>query len=490
MIALLTRSIAFCNAYRMHSYATNLILMALSAVPIALGNINGTHSILTTDWSGGSEKQFLDTTYLNILNAVDLEIELPNSNREKTLFSAVAGAPKIINFFHGCQGGKTINLYEDPETKTVAGSVVDSDTNEIHQITTNAIGETEMITRDGEYFTDETDSFDVPETEKKFGFFGGSRHLAHPPMLRSFAESLDEPRSLGADESMDVMVVWTKRAECKNSDLDSGCTLTKQTRTNMFAKINLAVDETNVAFSLSGINTELRLVHAYLDENYEESDMKSALEDITSTFDGKMDDVHDKRQKFSADLVSFWIDSTSCGLAWVGPHRNYMFSVVNWACATGYFSFGHELVHNVGCNHDRGSEGKCSSAGANFGYRDKNARFRDIMSYDCKSGQCDNVIGKSCTRVQRFSNRVVKYNGYSIGDSNCDCASRVNTNTIQVANYFAAKTNEELVELGQFEYEKDPPTQAPVAENCKAKGVRCNTNASCCSRRCKWRRCT
>merc|ERR1711862_752121 len=239
--------------------------------------------------------------------------------------------------------------------------------------------------------------------------------------------------------------------------------LTTQTRANMFAKINLAVDETNTAFSLSGIITELRLVHAYLDVNYEESDMRKALEDITFTMDGNMDDVHVKRQTFSADLVSFWVDSNSCGLAWVGPHRNYMFSVVNWACATGYFSFGH---------------------------RDKDAKFRDIMAYDCKSGQCDNVVGKTCTRVQRFSNRAHTYNGYPIGDSDCDCASRVNTNTFRVIDYFPAKTEEELVELGQFEYENDPPTQAPVAPNCRAKNGSCNRNDLCCSNRCKWRRCT
>merc|ERR1719232_224553 len=282
---------------------------------------------------------------------------------------------------------------------------------------------------------------------KKKGFFGfGVRRLADPPVLRSFSASIAEPRSLESGDSIDVMVLWTKKAECRNSYLGSSCTLTEQTRKNMFAKINLAVDETNTAFALSGINTQLRLVHAYLDVNYEESDMRKALEDITFTMDGNMDDVHVKRQTFSADLVSFWVDSNSCGLAWVGPHRNYMFSVVNWACATGYFSFGHELVHNVGCNHDRGSENKCSSNEANFGYRDKDAKFRDIMAYDCKSGQCDNVVGKTCTRVQRFSNRAYTYNGYPIGDSECDCASRVNTNTFRVIDYFPAKTKEELVE--------------------------------------------
>merc|ERR1711862_898738 len=63
-------------------------------------------------------------------------------------------------------------------------------------------------------------------------------------------------------------------------------------------------------------------------------------------------------------------------------------------------------------------------------------------------------------------------------------------NTFRVIDYFPAKTEEELVELGQFEYENDPPTQAPVAPNCRAKNGSCNRNDLCCSNRCKWRRCT
>jgi len=258
----------------------------------------------------------------------------------------------------------------------------------------------------------------------------------------------------------------------------------------MFSKINLAVDETNTAFGLSGIDTRLRLVHAYLEGKYSESnDMTVILEDVTGAFDGNMDDIHEKRRTFSADLVSFWVDSSSCGLAWVGPHKNYMFSVINWACATGYFSFGHELVHNVGCNHDRGSERDCSNPRSNFGYRDKNAAFRDIMAYDCRSGQCDNVAGKTCTRVQRYSNTASDYNGAPIGDARSDCASHINSYYSLVANYFPAKTDAELVRLGQFQYEGDPPTQAPVAQGCKQSRGSCNTNSMCCSQKCQWRRC-
>ena len=94
------------------------------------------------------------------------------------------------------------------------------------------------------------------------------------------------------------------------------------------------------------------------------------LKEITSTDDGVMDDVHIKRKKHGADLVVLIIhDETYCGAAWrgkkfqlqrfhfvkltrfyvnlkLGPDPAKMFSVVRHSCATGYYSFGHEIAHN------------------------------------------------------------------------------------------------------------------------------------------------
>jgi len=444
---------------------------------------SASHSILTTSWSGGSEKNFLDTTYLDLLNAHDVQIQL-KPDGEPTLFNTVPGVPSMVGFFHGNNGGQSINLYENPKTKAVFGSVVDSDTNEIHQITTNAIGETEVITKNVNDFTDDGDPMVIPVAKK--GFFG-ARSLAESPMLRSFAASLAEPRLLDSGNSIDVMVVWTKKAECKNSGLSSSCTLTLRTRENMLGKIQLAVDETNTAFALSGVDTQLRLVHAYLEDTYVESDTYTALEDLTFQFDGKMDDVHVKREKFGADVVSLWIETSSCGLGWVGPIKDYMFSVVAWNCATGYFSFGHEIAHNMGCNHDRGTENDCTDKKPNYGYRDKNSAFRDIMSYNCRSDQCDGGTSSDCSRVQRFSNTASNYNGAPIGNAQSDCASHLNSYRATVAGYFPAKTDEELVELGQFKYDALPPVVVNL--DCKPKRNRCKSNSVCCSNQCQWRRC-
>jgi hypothetical protein len=53
------------------------------------------------------------------------------------------------------------------------------------------------------------------------------------------------------------------KAECGQSDEDPGCTLDDTTEENMRALIDLAFQETNEAFAASGVDTTVRLVHAY-----------------------------------------------------------------------------------------------------------------------------------------------------------------------------------------------------------------------------------
>lgn len=118
-----------------------------------------------------------------------------------------------------------------------------------------------------------------------------------------------------------------------------------------------------------------------------------------------------------------------------------MFSVTQYSCATGYYTFGHEIGHNLGMFHDRGTEKTCSDTTTfNYGYRDPSADFRTILAYDCKMGECDSMPKNGCTRVQRFSNSDSKYtyNGKPIGDSRRDNAKQINNVRALVAGYFPA----------------------------------------------------
>ena len=55
------------------------------------------------------------------------------------------------------------------------------------------------------------------------------------------------------------------------------------------------------------------------------------------------------------------------------------FSVVDRTCATGYYSFGHEMGHNMGLNHAHGDP---TGTGAYpYSYGHKWPGYRSVMAY-------------------------------------------------------------------------------------------------------------
>ena len=55
------------------------------------------------------------------------------------------------------------------------------------------------------------------------------------------------------------------------------------------------------------------------------------------------------------------------------------FSVVERGCATGYYSFGHELGHNMGLNHAR--EDSVGTGAYSYSYGYKWTGYRTVMAY-------------------------------------------------------------------------------------------------------------
>jgi peptidyl-Asp metalloendopeptidase len=80
--------------------------------------------------------------------------------------------------------------------------------------------------------------------------------------------------------------------------------------------INLAVAETNTAYSRSAVIPRLRLVHQEEVSYTESGDFSTDLNRLTNPSDGFMDNVHALRNAHGADLVSLIIEGASlCGLA-------------------------------------------------------------------------------------------------------------------------------------------------------------------------------
>jgi hypothetical protein len=246
-------------------------------------------------------------------------------------------------------------------------------------------------------------------------------------------------------QTIDMMVVWTKKAECLNSKLAVNCTVSNTTQSNMQALVNLAIAETNVGFTQSGTNAQVRLVYSYREPNYVEPSMSTTLSHLSNKFDGNMDNVHSLRTQYGADVVSLIMHTTEniCGQGYLGypsPSAGVMFNVIKWNCATGYYSFGHELGHNFGCDHERADNKNCASNRTNFGYRNPNGLYRDIMSTVCAAGECDGVVtGKACTRLQFYSNAQNASFG-PMGDARNNCVGQINAQVAKVAGFYPTVT--------------------------------------------------
>lgn len=195
--------------------------------------------------------------------------------------------------------------------------------NDICQIAPSIDGEEEITCIPNIDFMDEDLSMDVPvegyndrglTSQYRFGFTPTHNQTRRSRSLR-VDDQHNSRRQLYDDlgGNIDILVVWTKKAECNNAKLPAGCVLTGTTESKMRGLIDLAVAETNTAFELSGMFSTLRLVHAYRDPDYVESnEIRRSLIAVTEPGDGVLDTVHVKRALYGADVVHLIVGKFIC----------------------------------------------------------------------------------------------------------------------------------------------------------------------------------
>ena len=215
-------------------------------------------------------------------------------------------------------------------------------------------------------------------------------------------------------------------------------------------RIQYLIDLSNLAFTNSNINTQLRLIHSeevnYADDSPGATSgeaMGVALDDLLLN-NGVFSDVEYKKNLYGADQVTLlrrFVDE-ACGLAYViiNGGASYSYSIVHDGSKTdgsGYFcsdtTYIHELGHNLGSVHDRDHSSSSGYFDYSYGYQDPNNLFRTIMSYNCIGG---------CPTITHFSNPNINYQGNTTGidelqNDSADNAKGINNRRVAMAGYKA-----------------------------------------------------
>jgi len=224
------------------------------------------------------------------------------------------------------------------------------------------------------------------------------------------AELANAARSPMADDGsiIDILVAYT-------ADARSG----EGSTANMEVLIDLAVAETNQSYANSGITQRLNLVHTEEVVYTESGNIGTDRNRLKATADGYMDNVHTLRNTYAADVVTLIVENGGgyCGIAYImttvsTAFEDSGFNVTARGCATGYYSFGHELGHIMSARHDWYVDNTNNSPYTyNHAYLNVTDQWRTIMGYN---NNC-NASGVYCTRLPYWSNPNVNYGGDPMG---------------------------------------------------------------------------
>lgn len=237
---------------------------------------------------------------------------------------------------------------------------------------------------------------------------------------------------------LDVLVVYTSAAR-----QGAGSVAAMQTL------IDLAETETNTAYANSGVNHRIRVVHTeellYSESGFSYS---GALNDLRN---GNVPNALPLREQYGADLVVMLVEGNNslCGIAFfmstvTSSFASSAVSVTRRSCATGNFTFGHEIGHNMGARHHREADPNNGPFDFNHGFADATNNFRTIMA--TTAGSCS-----SCPRINYWSNPDVNFGGNPTGIVEGDPSAADNRKTLnQTAATIAAFRDHALPIAGDF----------------------------------------
>ena len=199
-------------------------------------------------------------------------------------------------------------------------------------------------------------------------------------------------------------------------------------------------------FGISQTGITLQLAHSEQVSYTEDLNMNTSLSLLQNPSDGCMDNVHELRKQYNADLVQLiTVDNSSGGLGYLMRNQsgsyNYGFSVVQVFSVGGdYPASVHEIGHNMGLGH--GANMINPSHGV-FPYSEgwdwmgnDNVRYCSVMGYWSGDNYSD---GYRRYNTHYFANPNIYHQGVPTGDATRADAARSLRETKHVVAYYSDK---------------------------------------------------
>ena len=219
-------------------------------------------------------------------------------------------------------------------------------------------------------------------------------------------------------------------------------------RPYMLNKVFTDINNGNNSFINSNINSRFQLAYVGPTANSESGySYDQLLEKFKNSEDGKFDEVHTLRNKYSADVCVLLVSSDQyCGKGYIKSNMNTAFVVVtaSYGCENKY-TFTHEIGHNIGCLHDRFVDNSNTPYKYGHGYvhyisGNQAVSWRTIMAYYDECGSSSN-----CIRIPYWSNPNITHNGIAMGTTTYEDNARVWNERSSTVGAF--KTNPNTITL-------------------------------------------
>ena len=196
------------------------------------------------------------------------------------------------------------------------------------------------------------------------------RQTAQAPRLQSPATA-NVAQENGAEDDgseIDVLVVYTPSGRRSAGGHQS-----------IRTEIEMLVQETNQAYADSDVRQRIGLAAA-TEVDYEFGNARDALNHLSDKEDGHLDEVHQLRDLYAADLVLLWTPAGG-GLAWIILDHSHTNAERRGFSISPSHAFAHELGHNMGLRHERSDDNRNTPYPYSHGYGVSHggAYYRTIM---------------------------------------------------------------------------------------------------------------